>query len=159
MSILFFLFLVLFQSFHVFRSCIEKIQTITQHKARLPGKPQKCPSLWATGTFLELVIRIELMTSSLPMTCSTDWAIPARKPQDSYIIPYPNRFVKGFFKISRICPHRTLQFVTVHLPPAVRSLFRRRAGQGVRAKLSEGVFAILGDSYAGFPGKSITKIP
>ena len=27
--------------------------------------------------FLELVIRIELMTSSLPMTCSTDWAIPA----------------------------------------------------------------------------------
>ena len=49
--------------------------------------------------------------------------------------------------------------VIVHLPPAVRSLFRRRAGRGARAKLSEGVFAVLGDSYAGFPGKSVTKIP
>ena len=49
-------------------------------------------------------------------------------------------------------------FVTVHLPPTVRSLFHRRAGKGVRAKLSEGVFAILGNSYAGAPERMTTKI-
>ena len=56
--------------------------------------------------------------------------------------------------------YRSLQFgLQFTYSPTVRSLFRRRAGKGVRAKLSEGVFAVLGDSYAGFPGKSVTKIP
>ena len=37
---------------------------------------------------LELVIRIELMTSSLPMTCSTDWAIPALPPISRRLVYY-----------------------------------------------------------------------
>ena len=43
--------------------------------------------------------------------------------------------------------------------PTVRSLFHRRAGKGVRAKLSEGVSAVLGNSNAGSPRIIITKIP
>ena len=42
---------------------------IKKRRRKAPTKQKKQPD-WVA--FLELVIRIELMTSSLPMTCSTD---------------------------------------------------------------------------------------
>ena len=40
----------------------------------------------------------------------------------------------------------------------VRSLFHRRAGKGARAKLGDGVSAVLGDSNAGSSGKKTANI-
>ena len=53
------------------------LELLTRFELVTSSLPRKCSTNWAITAKMELLTRFELVTSSLPRKCSTNWAITA----------------------------------------------------------------------------------